>query len=179
MLNTLPIRFLKSLLVLGLLSMVLQLACGSQGEVGEGVETGDETALIWDVWEKIDGSFAGQGSLDPEAVVSGALQRMLDLAEAPPYPFLTEVGRLRGQIPPGVPEEMADVWRGLLLHQQRWPEVNRSDLITAAITGLIDGLDDPSAVFLNAETYPAARGSNGREPGGHLPWHRGPSCRSG
>ena len=113
--------------------------------------------MIWDVWEKIDGSYAGRGSLDPEAVASGALQHMLALAEAPAYPFLAEVGRLRGQVPPMVPEEMADVWRGLVLHQQRWPDIDRSELTSAAITGLIDGLGDQTAAFLNAETYPVAR----------------------
>ena len=137
--------------------MILLLACDTQHEVSERAETEDRAALIWDVWEKLDESYAGQSNVDPEAVVSGALGRMLDLAEALPYPFLTEVGRLRGQVQPGVPEEMADVWRGLLLHQQRWPDVDRSELITAAITGLIDGLDDPTAAFLNADRYPVAR----------------------
>ena len=152
-----PIRFLKSPLFLVLLCMAVVLACGTRGEVGEQAETDDGEALIWDVWEKIDGSFADRSSLDPEAVVNRALRRMLDLTEAPPYPFLTEVGRLRGQVPPGIPDEMADVWRGIVLHQQRWPEVERSELITAIIAGLIDSLDDPTAAFLNAETYLAAR----------------------
>jgi carboxyl-terminal processing protease len=155
--NNFFVRFLKSLLFFGLLSMVLLLACGTQRDVSEGAETEDGAALIWDVWEKIDGSYAGQGSLDPDVVVSGALRYMLDLTEAPAYPFLTEVGRLRGQVVPGVPEEMADVWRGLVLHQQRWPDIDPSELISAAINGLIDGLDDPTAAFLNAETYLAAR----------------------
>ena len=146
--------FLKSLPFIVVLSMVFLLACGTQGKVSEGAETEDDTALIWDAWEKIDESFVAESSVDPEAVVSGAFKHMLALAEAAPYPFLTEVGRLRGQIPPGVPEEMADVWRGLVLHQQRWPEIDRSELITAAINGLIDGLDDPRTTFLNAETYP-------------------------
>ena len=150
-------RVLKPLLLFGLLSMVLLVACGTEGEEGEGAETEDRAALIWDVWEKIDGSYAGQTTLDPDAVVSGALRHMLDLTESSPYPFLTEVGRLRGQVSPGVPEEMADVWRGLVLAQQRWPDIDHSELITAAINGLIDGLDDPAAAFLNAERYPAAK----------------------
>ena len=41
--------------------------------------------------------------------------------------------------------------------QQRWPDIDHSELITAAINGLIDGLDDPAAAFLNAERYPAAK----------------------
>ena len=116
-------------------------------EASEGTETETEdgTALMWDAWEKIDESYAGQAKLDPDALVSGALRHMLELPDAPPYPFLTEVGRLRGQVPPGVPDEMADVWRGLVLLQQKWPDIEHSELITAAITGLVDGLDDPTA----------------------------------
>ena len=120
-------------------------------------ETEDETALMWDAWEKIDESYAGQAALDTDALVSGALRQMLELPDAPPYPFLTEVGRLRGQVPPGVPDAMADVWRGMVLHQQRWPDIEHSELITAAITGIIDGLNDPTAGYLNAETYPVAQ----------------------
>ena len=157
--SDLAIKFLKSLLFAALLSMVLLLACGTNEKASEDAEPEDKAALIWDVWEKINGSYAGRDNLNPETVVSGALGRMLDLAEAPPYPFLTKVGRLHGQVPPGVPEEMADVWRGLVLHQQRWPDIDRSELVTAAVNGLIDGLDDRTAVFLNAETYPEVRDS--------------------
>ena len=147
---------LKLMLPLALLSMVLLLACGAQQGVSEGAETEDGAAFIWDVWEKIDALYAGNNTVDPDSVVSGALRHMLDLTEAGPYPFLTEVGRLRGQVEPGVPEEMADVWRGMALFRQRWPEVDPSELVTAAINGLIDGLDDPAAAYLNAETFSAA-----------------------
>ena len=148
---------LKPLLFLVFLSTVLLLACGTEGEVSKGAETEDGTTLMWDAWEKIDESYAGQATLDTDALVSGALRHMLALPGAPAYPFLSEIGRLRGQVPPGVPDEIADVWRGLVLHQQRWPDIERSELITAAITGLVDGLDDPEAAFLNAEIYPATQ----------------------
>ena len=155
--RTVPIRLFTSLLSLSLLSMVLFLACGSQGEGREGDDTKDEAALIWDAWGKIDESYAGQEDLDLEAVVSAALGHMLDLVDAPSYPFLTEVGRLRGQVLPGVPEEMTDVWRGLVLHQQRWPDIENSELVAAAISGMIAGLGDPQAEFLNAESYSVKR----------------------
>ncbi len=151
--KTVPIRLFTSLLALMLLSTLLLVACGTQGEEEDTDQAQDEATLIWDVWEKIEGSYAAQESLDSEAMVSGALKHMLDLVAAPPYPFLTEVGRLRGQVLPGVPEEMADVWRGLLLHQQRWPDIKHSELITAAISGMMAGLEDPQAEFLNAESY--------------------------
>ena len=152
-----PISSIKPVLFLVFLSMVFLLACGTDGEVSEGTETEDRTALMWDAWQKIDESYAGQATLDTDALVSGALRHMLALPDAAAYPFLTEVGRLRGQVPPGVPVEMADVWRGMVLHQQRWPDIEHSELITAAITGLVAGLDDPTAGYLNAETYPATQ----------------------
>ena len=147
------IRPFMSLLPLALFPLVLFLACGTQGEGRDADDIKGETALVWDAWEKIDEWYAGQENLDLEAVVGAALVNMLDLADAPPFPFLTDVGRLRGQVSPGVPEEMADVWRGLVLHQQRWPDIERLDLIKAAISGMIEGLGDPQTEFLNAESY--------------------------
>ena len=156
----LPIRpagFLKSTLFLALLSAVLIFACGTQEQPMDGPETEDPAALIWDVWEKIDLLYAGRDTLDSNALVNGAIGGMLDLTQAAPYPFLTEVGRLRGQVQPGVPEEMADLWRAMLLHRQRWPGVNSSDLAAAAVDGLIAGLDDPAAAFLDVDRLPVAR----------------------
>ena len=75
----------------------------------------------------------------------------------PAYPFFTEVGRVRGQVPPGVPEPLADLWRGWVLHQQRWPDIERSDLAAAAISGIVGGLGDPGAAFLSSESYPRAK----------------------
>ena len=79
----------------------------------ESPETDDPAALVWDVWEKIDLHYVGGDDLDSNALVNGAVRRMLALTDAPPYPFFTDVGRLRGQVQPGVPEEMADVWRAI------------------------------------------------------------------
>ncbi len=113
--------------------------------------------MIWEVWEKIDLFYVGGNELDPDTLVNGAVRRMLALTEAPPYPFLTELGRMRGQVQPGVPQELGDLWRAMLLHQLRWPEVDPSDLAAAAVDGLIDGLNDPAAAFLDVDRYPVAR----------------------
>ena len=157
MLSNRPSRFLRLNLSLALLSAVLILACGTQEQTTEATSTEDAAALVWEVWEKIDQFYAGGDGLDTDALVNGSIRRMLDLTQSPPYPFLTELGRLRGQVQPGVPEEMADVWRAMVLHQQRWPDIDSSDLAAAAVDGLIDGLNDPAAAFLDVDRYPIAR----------------------
>ena len=147
-------KFPRSLALLIFLPLVALLACGTQEDAPESI---DEVAAIWEVWQRIDEDYVKREELDPEVVVSSALGSMLALADAPTYPFLTEVGRLRGQVPPGVPEDLADVWRGLVLHQQRWPDVEQPDLISATISGIISGLGDPAAAFLDSEAYPQAK----------------------
>ena len=134
--------------------MALVLACGSNGDTAG---PKDDIALAWEAWERIDGAYANRESLETEAVTGGALRRMAALADGTVYPFLTEVGRVRGQVPPEVPVELADVWRGLLVHQRQWPDVELKDLVAAAIRGMVDGLGDPSAGFLDAEAYPGVK----------------------
>jgi len=117
-------------------------ACGSSN----GAATArDETALIWEAWHRITEAYASHAEPDPEAVVQNTLQHLLDLVDASPYPLLTEAGRLRGQPPPGVPDQLADVWRALVLYQQKWPGLERSQVAEAAIRGMVSGLGDPSA----------------------------------
>ncbi len=157
MLSNRPTKFLKLSLPLAFLSAVLMFACGTQEHSTEATSTEDTAALVWEVWEKIDQFYAAGDGLDTDALVNGSIRRMLDLTQSPPYPFLTELGRLRGQVQPGVPDEMADIWRAMLLHQQRWPDVDSSDLAAAAVDGLIDGLNDPDAAFLDVDRYPIAR----------------------
>lgn len=134
--------------------LTLLLACGSSNGAAA---AGDETALIWEAWHRINESYASRAAPDPEAVVKNTIQHLLDLVDAPPYPLLTEAGRLRGQPPPGVPDQLADVWRALVLHQQKWPGLERSQVAEAAINGMVSGLGDPSAAFLSSKDYPRAR----------------------
>ena len=137
-----------------LVPLVALLACGSSSGAAA---PEDETALIWEAWHRIDESYAGRTAPDPEAVIENTLQRLLDLVDASPYPLLTEAGRLRGQPPQGVPDQLADVWRVLVLHQQKWPGLERSEVAEAAINGMVSGLGDSSAVFLSSKDYPGAR----------------------
>ena len=123
----------------------------------EAAGTGEETELVWEAWRQIDESYAGMEELDPDAAVSGGIRGLLELSGAGPYPFLADVGRMWGQAPSGVPGGLADLWRGLVLYQERWPEVERSELAHAAISGMVAGLGDPAAVFFDAESYVEAR----------------------
>ena len=147
-------KFVGSLSLLVFLPLLTVLACGTQEDA---TDSGDEVEAIWDAWEKIDETFAKLEGLDSEAVVSSTLASMLELADATAYPFLTEVGRLRGQVPPGVPEDLADVWRGLVLYEKHWPDIQKPDLVAAAISGMVSGLGDPAASFIDAEAYPEAK----------------------
>ena len=144
---------------LALLPLIILLACGGGSDSRESEDSKGEFGQIWEVWQLIDESYANRADLETEAVVGSALRTMLDLAGEPPYPFLTEVGRIRGQVPPGVPVVLADVWRGLVLHQSQWPDVDQNDLVEAAISGIVNGLGQPGVTYLNPNAYPEARES--------------------
>ena len=76
-----------------------------------------------------------------------------------PYPFLTEIGRMRGQPPSHVPRELADLWRAVASYKAANPEFDPSTVAEAAVAGMLDGLGDSSAVFLTATEYPLAKES--------------------
>lgn len=144
---------------LALFPLIILLACGGASDSRESRDSQGQFEQIWEVWQLIDESYASRVDLETDAVVGGALRSMLALAGEPPYPFLTGVGRIRGQVPPNVPEQMADVWRGLVLHQNHWPEVEQTGLIEATISGIVDGLEQPGALYLNPDVYPDAKKS--------------------
>ena len=129
MIAALKYRLVMCLCLLALAPPALVVACG-----GGPAEPANEIDAVWEAWETIDESYAHRDSLDLDIVVSSALQQMLNLSGGTAYPFLADVGRMRGQVPPGVPGALADVWRGMAVHQHRWPETGRSDLAAAAIT---------------------------------------------
>ncbi|PKB66268.1 MAG: hypothetical protein BZY81_07500 [SAR202 cluster bacterium Io17-Chloro-G4] len=154
MLKGLALNKPKVFAVLTVLLLIMVLACESDGD---SVDSEDQIALTWEAWEKIDGAITNRDSLETDGVIEGALRSMAALAEVPAYPFLTDVGRVRGQVPPEVPVEIADVWRGMLVHRQSFPDIELDDLVTAAIQGMVDGLGDPAVGFLDAEAYPGVK----------------------
>ena len=151
-------KALPAAAALTLLALVFSAACGSStGSEEPGPNDGN--ALVWEAWDQIDQSYAGREDLDLEAMVGSTLRNLLELADAPAYPFLADVGHLRGQPPPQVPPELADVWRALVLHQNKWPEIDWAEVMKATISGMVSGLGDPSTVYFTAEGFPEARES--------------------
>ena len=149
-------KALPTAAALALLALVFSVACGSStGSEEPGPNDGN--ALVWEAWDQIDQSYSGREDLDLETLEGNTLRSLLELADAPAYPFLAEVGRLRGQPPPQVPPELADVWRALVLHQKKWPEIDWAELMEATISGMVSGLEDPSTVYFTAEEFQVAR----------------------
>ena len=164
MLQKLPFftnRFPRAAAIAAALVAVLALvACsGSSDAETAAEETDDGLALVWEAWEQISLSYASSELLKPEAVVSGAMARLLDLIDIAPYPFLTDIGRMRGQPPAHVPGELADLWRAVAQHQASNPDFDPSTVAEAVVAGMLAGLGDSSAVFLNATQYPSAKES--------------------
>ena len=141
---------------LALLAIFISVACGSStGSEKPGSD--DENALLWEAWDQIDQSYAGRKDLDLETLVGSTLRSLLALADAPAYPFLAELGRMRGQPPPQVPPELTDVWRALALLQNKWPDIDQAEVLETAISGMVSGLGDPSTGYITSEVYPEAR----------------------
>ena len=89
-------------------------ACGGAIESEESAqEATDGLALVWEAWEKVNDNYVSSEVIDPDKAVSGAMSTVLDLMEVAPYPFLTEIGRMRGQPPAHVPGELVDLWRAV------------------------------------------------------------------
>ena len=129
-------------------------ACTSSGDSLENV---DDLALVWEAWDEINENYANLEELDSELVTAGAMDRLLELSGVPPYPFLSDLGRVRGQAPPQVPGDLTDIWRAVAMYRQTNPDFERPALVEAVLDGMLDGLGDPSSVFLNAERYPQAK----------------------
>ena len=166
MLQRLP-AFPRAIAILAAIVVIpALLACSSSSDPED---TSDGLELVWEAWEQIGQSYAGSASLDAEPVVSGAMRRVLDLVDVAPYPFLTEIGRMRGQPPSHVPGELVDLWRAVAMHKAANPDFDPSTVAEVAVIGMLDGLGDRSAIYLTAEEYPLAKESlEGRLEGNYL-----------
>ena len=148
------VRLLAAAAVLSLL-----VACSSPGDTapGETAKPEDDLALVWEAWGRIQQNYPRADELDPDSVTAGAVGRLLRLSGAAPYPFLTDVGRMRGQTPSAVPVELGDIWRAAAMYRLDHPDFEQSILVEAVLDGILEGLGDPSSTFLNAEDYPRAK----------------------
>lgn len=143
---------LATLLALTLLAFAPACAAPPAPAPGEA-----DLALVWEAWAQVRQSYPGPADLEVNAVVGSAIAGLPGLAETSPYPFLTQVGRLRGQPPVGVPPELADLWRAIILHQQTRPDVIPAELVAGVIAGMVDGVGDPQAFHVIAGQLQHAR----------------------
>lgn len=149
-----------AVIIAALVAVLALVACSGSSDSNEPPkETSDGLALVWEAWEQISLRYASSEALEAESVVSGAMARVLGMVDITPYPFLTEIGRMRGQPPAHVPGEMVDLWRAVVKHQASNPDFDPSTVAEAAVDGMLTGLGDTSAVFLNATQYPLAKES--------------------
>ena len=145
----------RSIAIIAVLAVIpALLACSSSSD---SEDPSDGLALVWEAWEQINQNYAGSGALDADPVVSGAMRMVLDQVDVAPYPFLTEIGRMRGQPPSHVPGELVDLWRAVAKHKAANPDFDPSSVAEVAVAGMLDGLGDPSAIFLTAREYPLAK----------------------
>ncbi|MCH7737368.1 MAG: PDZ domain-containing protein [Chloroflexi bacterium] len=156
-----PLTFPRAVAVAAVLVAILLLVACSSSSDSEGPpnETSDGLELVWEAWDKISQNYASSQPMEAESVVSGAMARILDQLDITPYPFLTEIGRMRGQPPAHVPSEMADLWRAVAKHQAANPDFDPSTIAETAVSGMLAGLGDSSSVFLTATQYPLAKES--------------------
>ena len=146
---------LKPLLILTLAaSLVLLTLAACQGRPGSSTGSGPEQ-VVWEGWSVIIDSYVASDSLDSERVAGDIIVGMLDAAEKPHYPFLSDMSDFRGRPPGSVPEGFEDVWRAWQLFLQTWPEVDPAVLADAALTSMMASLesDDRVSSYLNAEDY--------------------------
>ena len=114
-------------------------------------------ALVWEAWDVLHASYADPDALNPEELSGGAIRRIMELGGLEPYPFLTDLGRMRGQVPAIVPAGLTDVWRATLVYRQANPNAEPEEVASVLIRGLMDGLPDPTAAYFTAEQALEAR----------------------
>ena len=113
-------------------------------------------ALLWEAWEALAVNYAAPDALDESAVAGGAMNRILELADLEPYPFLVQVGRMRGQAPANVPDALVDLWRATQLYHAETSESLDDEVIEILIRGMVEALPEPAAGYLTAEQVPEA-----------------------
>ena len=140
-----------------LLALTLAAACSSGAGDPESAGYEEDLALAWEVWDALHANYAAPDALDKEALVGGAIGRIMELGEIDPYPFLTDLGRMRGQVPSEVPEGLADLWRAAQVYRHDVPEAESGEVARIVVQGMIDELPGPSSTFLTAEQLPEAK----------------------
>ncbi len=148
--------FRLALIAAALPALLLAAACSAEGGGSES-GGGEDLALVWEAWDALHANYVAPDALDGPALAGGAIGRIMDLGEIDPYPFLTDLGRMRGQIPPEVPEGLTDLWRAAQVYRQDTPDAESGEVARILIQGMLDELPGAGAVFLPPEQLPEAR----------------------
>ena len=150
----------RRLLLFTIVSLVVMLwsaACTSGSDEGLVNQESDELARVWEAWQVLQDNYAVPDRLQRGAAAGGAIDRILELGELEPYPFLADLGRMRGQVPSHVPEGLTDLWRATRIYIQANPGVDSERLSTTLIAGMMEGLPESRADYLTAEQLPEAQ----------------------
>ena len=161
-LPVLPPRVSRLLFItIFLFALFVFVACSDSSDSGnnDANEDADRLALVWESWEHINKRYASSEPLDHDSIVSGAMNSLMSKIDVEAYPFLTEIGRIRGQAPAHIPGELVDLWRAVTKYNVANPDFDPSTVADSIVAGLMYGLGDPSAVYLDAEQYPLAKES--------------------
>ena len=161
-LPVLPPRVSRLLVIaIFLFALFVLVACSDSSDSGktDANEDADGLALVWESWEHINKRYASSEPLDHDSIVSGAMNSLMSKIDVEAYPFLTEIGRIRGQAPAHIPGELVDLWRAVTKYNVANPDFDPSTVAESIVAGLMYGLGDPSAVYLDAEQYPLAKES--------------------
>ena len=151
-------RLMNRLLLGALLILIsaLAIAC-SEIDRSEPTISADELSLVWEAWDALQEGYVAPQEFDEARVAGGAIERLMDLGDLDPYPFLTDLGRMRGQVPETVPPALVDLWRATQLYRQDNPEVESDELSQVLLRGMMNGLPEAGASYLTAEQLPEAR----------------------
>lgn len=155
--------FRFSLVAVVALTLLLLAACSPEDGGSESAGGADDFALVWEAWDALHANYAAPDALDDDALVGGAIGRIMELGEIDPYPFLTDLGRMRGQIPSGVPAELTDLWRASQVYRQDNPDAEPDEVTRILVQGMMDELPGSASIFLTAEQLPEAREQLERE----------------
>ena len=139
------------------LAMFLVAGCTAQEGTSEPEAANDELGLVWEALDAANTNYAAPNPLDREAMIGGAIVRILEMGEIAPYPFLADLGRMRGQIPASVPDEMADLWRATQIYLAENPDVGPDKIAPILVRGMMDSLPGLSSAYFTADQLPEAR----------------------
>ena len=152
-----PNGALKLVLAINVILALLAFAACSPAEEPPKSGDVDDMALVWEAWDALHANYAAPDSLDSDALVGASIGRIMELGELDPYPFLTDLGRMRGQIPSTVPEGLTDLWRATRHYREGNPDAEAPEVSRILIQGMMDAVPGSASSFLSAEQLPEAR----------------------